>query len=238
MVISNPFKYISWFNTFNCMIGLHVDSVTKSFGTKQILTDIYISCNIGEIVGLLGRNGAGKTTLLKIIFGSLQADTKYIKVADKQINGLFYNSNLITYLPQNSFLPNHVKVRTIISMFCNKTNAGKIFSHEHIRSLINKRTHNLSGGEKRLLEVFLIVYSDASFVLIDEPFNGIAPIYIEEIKRIIKEQSNHKGFIITDHVYRDITDVATRVVLLHDGGIKTINNTEELKNWGYIPETT
>ena len=73
--------------------------------------------------------------------------------------------------------------------------------------------------------------------MIDEPFNGVAPVYKDEIKNIIKEQSLHKGFIITDHDYRNIRDVATRMILIHDGGTKEIMNNDELKNWRYIPET-
>jgi ABC-type multidrug transport system ATPase subunit len=216
---------------------LHVDSVTKFYGVKQILSDIFISCNKEEILGLLGRNGTGKSTLLKIIFGSLQADTKFIRIGDKLINGLFDNKNLINYLPQNSFLPNHTKVSRIIPLLCGKSNADVVINNEHIRSLLDKHVSQLSGGEKRLLEVVLIIHSDAKYILIDEPFNGIAPIYIEEIKCLIKGQSKDKGFIITDHDYPDILDVATRIVLLRDGGTKVINDREELKYWGYIPES-
>jgi ABC-type lipopolysaccharide export system ATPase subunit len=71
--------------------------------------------------------------------------------------------------------------------------------------------------------------------LIDEPFNGIAPIYKEVIKEMIREQSKNKGFIITDHDYRNILDLSTRIVLIHDGGTKEIKNKEELEFWGYIP---
>jgi ABC-type multidrug transport system ATPase subunit len=216
---------------------LHVDSVTKSYGVKQVLSDIYISCNKGEIVGLLGRNGVGKSTLLKIIFGSVKADTKFIKIGDKRIHGLFDNKNLINYLPQKSFLPNHIKVSRIIPLFCGKTNADLVLSNEYIISLVNKQVSHLSGGEKRLLEVVLVIYSDAKYILIDEPFNGIAPIYKDEIKSLIKGQSKDKGFIITDHDYRDIMDVATKIILLRDGGTKVINDREELKYWGYIPES-
>lgn len=109
-------------------------------------------------------------------------------------------------------------------------------SNEQICSLIDKRISHLSGGEKRLLEVFLIIHSDAKYILIDEPFNGIAPIYKADIKTAIKQQSREKGFIITDHVYRDVLDVASRIVLLRDGGTKEIANKEELKYYGYIPD--
>jgi len=219
------------------MSKMHVDSVIKTFGIKQVLTDVFITLSQGEILGLLGRNGTGKSTLLKIIFGSLLADRKFVKIGDKLINGLFDNRNLISYLPQDSFLPNHIKVTRIISLFCDKENAELIKNRELISPMLDKKSKQLSGGEKRLLEILLIVYSDSKYILIDEPFNGVAPIYKEVIKNIIKEQLKHKGFLITDHDYRNILDIATRTVLIHDGGTKEIKDKDELKCWGYISET-
>ncbi|QQS52640.1 MAG: ATP-binding cassette domain-containing protein [Bacteroidota bacterium] len=217
------------------MSKLHVDSVLKSFNTKQVLTDVYISCEKGEIVGLLGRNGTGKSTLLKIIFGSLSADRKFVRIGDRISNGLFKNRHSIKYLPQENFLPNHIKVDTIIHLFCNENNAGLIKSHELIKPMLAKKSKQLSGGEKRLLEIFLIVFSDSAYTFIDEPFNGVAPIYKDEIKKIIKEQSEQKGFIITDHDYRSILEIATRIIIMHDGGTKEIKSEDELRYWGYIP---
>lgn len=218
------------------MSKLHVDSVIKTFGTKQVLTDIFMSCEKGEIVGLLGKNGSGKSTLLKIILGSLRSDRKFVKIDDQVIFSLYANRNLVNYLPQNNFLPNHLTIKKIVSTFCEKENAKKISSNNLIKALLNKKSKQLSGGEKRLVEILLIIYSEAKFILIDEPFNGVAPIYKEEIKALIKEESKHKGFIITDHDYRNIIDLSTRLVLLRDGGTKLIKHPEELEYWGYIPE--
>lgn len=218
------------------MTKMHVDSVLKSYQNRQILTDVFISCEKGEIVGLLGRNGVGKSTLLKIIFGSIKAENKYVKIGNKYINGLFETRNLIKYLPQNNFLPNHVKIITIIKLFCDVENSSIIINNHLIKPLLNKRSKQLSGGEKRILEIFLIVLSNAEYILIDEPFNGVAPIYKEEIKKLIIEQSKNKGFIITDHDYRNILDIATRTVLIHDGGTKEIKNNDELIKYGYIPD--
>lgn len=216
------------------MSNLHVDSVTKNYGQRQLLTDIYLNCNQGEIIGLLGRNGSGKSTLLEIIFGSKSADGKFIRIGEKIIKNLSNSHNLIKFLPQNSFLPNHLKIDKIISVFNNQHKAV-IKEHHLIKPMLNKKCYELSGGEKRLLEIYLIIYSNAKYVLIDEPFNGIAPIYKEIIKDLIRDQSKNKGFIITDHDYRNILDLATKVILLHDGGTKEIMETDELKYWGYIP---
>jgi len=219
------------------MNGLHVDSVIKTFGTKLILNDVFMSCKKGEIIGLLGRNGSGKSTLLKIIFGSLTADKKFVKVDGKFVNSLFDSRNLINYLPQDNFLPNHVKINDIISLFCDKNNAELVRANEFIKPLLDKKSKQLSRGERRIAEIYLIVYSDAKYVLIDEPFNGVAPVFRENIKNLIKEQSKNKGFILTDHDYRNILDIATRLIILYDGSTKEIKNKDELIYWGYIPET-
>lgn len=218
------------------MSKLHVDSIIKNFDTKQVLTDVYISCKKGEIIGLLGRNGSGKSTLLKIIFGSIPSDRKFVKIGEKISAGLFDNRNLINYLPQDNFLPNHVKVKAIIELFCDKEKAELIKRHKLILPMLSKKIKQLSGGEKRILEIMLIIYSESAYTLIDEPFNGIAPIYKEEIKDLIKKLSVNKGFIITDQDYRNILDIATRIVLIKDGRTKEIKNRNELIDWGYIPQ--
>lgn len=230
------FHRVNYWADIECyMTDLHVDSIIKSYGTKQVLTDVFISCQQGEIVGILGRNGSGKSTLLKIIFGSLNSETKFVKVGNKVIRNLFDNRNLIKYLPQDSFLPDHLKLQTIIELFCEKKNVSKISENQLIKPILNRKCKEMSGGEKRIVEIFLIIYSKAKYVLIDEPFNGVAPMIKEEIKQKIREQSAYKGFIITDHDYHNIIDIATRKILIIDGGTKLINDACDLKKWGYLP---
>lgn len=214
------------------MSPLHVDTVLKSFGDKQVLTDVYLTCNIGEIIGLVGRNGCGKSTLLKIVFGSLRADNKFVKVGNNIISGL--NHNIIKYLPQSHFLPNHIKIKTIINLFCSNEGAIKISENSLVKPLLYKKSGQLSGGEKRIVEILLIIHSDAKYILIDEPFNGVSPIFREEIKKLIIENSKTKGFIVTDHDYRNVLEIATRTVVMHDGGIKEVKTTDDLVRWGYI----
>src|SRR6187455_258783 len=108
------------------MHELHVDSVCKSFGTRQVLHDIFISCKPGEIIGLFGRNGCGKTTLLKIIFGSLRAENKFIKVNGRIVQTLRENQNNIAYLPQKNFLPGHLQVKKIFDLFCKSTQTNSL----------------------------------------------------------------------------------------------------------------
>ncbi len=218
------------------MDNLHVDSVFKSYGNNQILTDIFLSAEKGEIIGLLGRNGSGKSTLLKVVFGSIFADRKFVKIGDKKINNLAESLTKISYLPQEHYLPNHIKIKTIIDLMCDDKHKDIILNHELIKPHIDKKSKQLSVGEKRFLEIMLCVFSDSYFSLIDEPFNGLAPKYKEDVETIIKSQSIGKGFIITDHDYRNIIDIATRIIVLYDGGIKEIKKADDLIKWGYIPD--
>ncbi len=91
--------------------------------------------------------------------------------------------------------------------------------------MLDKKSKQLFGGENRILGILLIAYSDSKHILIDVPFNGVALVYKEKIKK----QSRHKGFIITYHDYRNILDIATRKVVLHNGGTKEIQDKNELK---------
>jgi len=217
------------------MSCLHVDSVIKSFGSGMILSDIFISCEKGEIVGLVGRNGSGKSTLLKIIFGSLNADSKFVKVDGKLIKRLSDARGMITYLPQHNFLPHNLTVEKSLSLLCAKAEFRIVSNHELIHPLINKIPNQLSSGERRLVEILAIIFSSAKYVLLDEPFNGVAPIFKENIRTVIKEQSKNKGFIITDHDYRNVLDISTRLVLLHEGSTIAVQNKEDLARY-YLPE--
>ena len=220
------------------MNKLHVDSVTKNYGYNTILTNIYLSCKPGEIVGLMGRNGSGKSTLLKIIFGCLSAEYKHVRVGKKLIRNIFDRRNLINYLPQHSFLPNHLRIKTLIKLFCDKRNENLILANDLIEPHLHKFITQLSGGERRLLEILLLVHSKANFILLDEPFNGVAPLYKDVIKQYINDQAkeNEKGFIITDHDYRNIIEIATRMVLLHDGRTIAVKDQQELIDYGYLSD--
>lgn len=213
---------------------LVVNSVKKKIGSRQILDDIYLTCNKGEIIGLLGRNGSGKSTLLKIIFGSLSAQSKHVKVNDKRINNVYDGKDLLKYLPQKDFLPNHISINKIISFFLFDQKREIFMNHEVIRPILNKKCIDLSKGERRLFEILLIINANAEYVLLDEPFNWLSPIIKELVKKEINKETLYKGFIVTDHDYRNIFDVSSRLLLLHNGCTKEIKQKEELKAWGYV----
>lgn len=217
------------------MSKLHIDSITKSFGGKDILKDIYLSSKTGNISGLLGRNGSGKSTLFQIIFGSIKGDTQYVKFNNTVLKNQSDRKNGISYLPQHSFLPKNVKIKNLIDLFCDKKNSEKISQSEFIQPFLNETPNTLSGGELRIVEVFLIVFSKAEFILLDEPFHSLSPKVVTEIKTIIKQQTD-KGFIISDHQYYDVLDISDDIFLLSDGHLKPIKDLTELKRFNYLPK--
>lgn len=214
------------------MSKLHIDSITKSFGEK----DIYFSCEAGNISGLLGRNGSGKSTLFQIIFGTIKGDTQYIKFNDIILKNQSDRKNRIAYLPQHSFLPKNIKIKNLIDLFCDKENNVKISQSKFIQPFLNETPNTLSGGEFRIVEVLLIIYSKAEFILLDEPFHSLSPKTVTEIKTIIKQQTD-KGFIISDHQYHDVLDISDNIFLLSDTHLKPIKDLTELKRFNYLPTT-
>jgi lipopolysaccharide export system ATP-binding protein len=213
---------------------LEIDSVIKSYGNKQVLTDIYLKCQTGDIIGLLGRNGSGKTTLLKILFGILPAERKFIRMNGKVYSKPYKSKNDICYLPQHEFLPGHIHVVKVVELYLGLASVDLFFHDQILEHIRNSKVSHLSGGELRYLEIKLLLNTESKFVLLDEPFNGISPVVIQQIKALIVEASKSKGIILTDHDYRNVLDVANRYCLLFDGGIKLITDKYELVKWGYI----
>lgn len=211
-------------------ISLEVDSVLQSFGLRTLLTDIYLKCVLGDIIALFGRNGTGKSTLFDIIYGTRKAERSFVRINEEAVLGQAFKTGLISYLPQSNFLPKDMKVSKILRL-CNKT---EMFPDDEVISRIrNTRIKNLSGGELRYLEIRLVLTSDAPFVILDEPFNGLSPVTTEKIRYHITESARKRGIIMTDHNYREVHKVANKFMLLDEGYLKEINNPEELIPFGY-----
>nr|WP_315172774.1 ATP-binding cassette domain-containing protein [uncultured Flavobacterium sp.] len=213
---------------------LEIDSIQKKFDLKTILSDVYLKCETGDIIGLLGRNGSGKSTLLQIIFGILKADFKFIRVdgvLKSKTSELF---NEISYLSQDDFLPRNFSVAKVIALSIKKDKINHFYSDETITTLKNKSIGELSSGELRYLEIKLVLNNPSKFVLLDEPYNGLSPLLIEKINDLILKSYAQKGIIITDHNYESIIGISTRLTLLKEGKLHHIKNKGELVEKGYL----
>ncbi|WP_339715845.1 MutS-related protein [Cyclobacterium amurskyense] len=215
---------------------LEVDSIIKTYGFNHLLSDVYLKCKTNEVIGILGRNGAGKSTLLKIIFGSTDADNKNIRFDNKVFDMPFKEGNLVAYLPQNQFLPKNQSVAQIIRIYFSDRNIRKrIFSHNKIKPHLTKKTTALSGGERRYFEVLLLLNLPVSFVLLDEPFSALEPLFKSEIKALINTYRKEKGIILTDHDYVNLMEVSDHLCLIDQGVCRHINDRKQLEEYNYLP---
>ena len=218
------------------MSKLVINSVTKSFGSNAVLKHIDFECQIGEIIGLFGRNGSGKSTLLKILFGTLKADTIDVQLNFRPFDPRenIYNRD-IAYLSQDKFLPKDLKVRNIIPIYYQDgEKQNKIFYDPRIAKIENRKIGTLSYGELRYLEVLLVLRLPQRFILLDEPFSMIEPLYQDAIKDLLLILKQEKCIILTDHYYYDVLQITDRNILIKDGQTYPISNKSELADYGYL----
>lgn len=216
---------------------LSVKQVSKSFKGKIILDNVSLECETGQIKGIFGRNGSGKSTLLKILFGVLKADKIHITLNQKHIAVEdIIPEQLIAYLPQDPFMPKYLKVRDIIPMYYSGDEQDKIFYAPKMHKIANMKIGNLSMGELRYLELLLLSNLSHPFLMLDEPFSMVEPLYKEHIKEYLLNLKDKKGILITDHYYRDVLDVSNNNLLLDSGFMKKVIAEQELIEGGYLPK--
>lgn len=213
---------------------LEISGIQKSFNNKLLLSDIYLKLETGQIIGLFGRNCSGKSMLLKVIFGIVPALDKSVF-----INGISMNSssrllNEISYLHQNQFIPNHFLVFKTIQLSVDKQKILVFCEDDFLKLLLNQKIKDLSFGELRYLQVKLMFFNQSKFVLLDEPFSGLSLKMIEIIVLLIKENSEEKGIILTDHNYKSVIEISTDLRILKDGKLQIINKKAELVSEGYL----
>ncbi|HOU60529.1 MAG TPA: LPS export ABC transporter ATP-binding protein, partial [Rectinema sp.] len=196
---------------------LEVFNLRKSFGPVLAVSDVSFSMKEGEIIGLLGPNGAGKTTVFYIIAGFLKPNSGSVRLNGVIINNLpMYRRAIlgISYLPQESSIFRRMtveenilavlEVRSGLSSAARKEKAYSLMDEFGIVHLAKQPAYTLSGGERRRTEIARALAVEPKFLLLDEPFTGIDPIAIREIKSLIHNLSNKGiGILLTDHNVRD-----------------------------------
>ena len=215
------------------MNTLNAVNLQKSYHKRQVVAGIDISINQQEIVGLLGPNGAGKTTCFYMITGLTQPDQGNIYLNNQDISHLplYKRSQLgIGYLPQEASIFRRLSVHdNIMAVLQLRKDLKRAQRNKLCESLINefhlghvRKTMGLalSGGERRRVEIARALATNPKFILLDEPFAGIDPISIIDIKRIIKQlQQKGLGILITDHNVRETLDICQRAYIVHQGTI-------------------
>ena len=211
---------------------LIVDSVVVRFGEKTVLTGGYITSETGRVTGLLGRNGAGKSCMFRALMGGLRVENVMVNIdgkpVDRQVIGLS-----IKYLPQGRLIPEGMKLHRAFDLYgvnyWSFVNRFPKFSRHHDSPL-----YDLSGGEARLAELYLVLHGEALFYILDEPFTQVDPVNIVDVKAMIRERAKDHGIIITDHNYDAISSVADNLFVIADGYTNPVRSREDLVRHGYL----
>ncbi|MGD9152256.1 MAG: LPS export ABC transporter ATP-binding protein [Gammaproteobacteria bacterium] len=214
------------------MSNLRAEHLEKSY-KRKVVDDVTIEVNSGEIVGLLGPNGAGKTTAFYMIVGLINSDKGKILFDQQNITELPMHERArlgIGYLPQEPSVFRKLTVKDNILAILElqkelnlKQRLEKLellLDEFHIGSLRDNVALSLSGGERRRVEIARALANEPKFILLDEPFAGIDPISVVDIKEIIQHLQNRNiGILITDHNVRETLDVCNRAYIVHNGKI-------------------
>ena len=212
--------------------GLYVDTIGKSFRGRAVVRSVGLKLDRGEVVGLLGPNGAGKTTCFYMITGLVPADYGAIYLDGEDVTPLpmYQRARLgIGYLPQESSIFRGLNVEQNVMAVVelqekNRTRAlervDQLLGELHIDHLRKARATALSGGERRRVEIARALASNPSFMLLDEPFAGIDPLAIADIKDVIRYlKGNGIGVLITDHNVRETLDICDRASIISGGEV-------------------
>ncbi|TDJ22943.1 MAG: LPS export ABC transporter ATP-binding protein [Gammaproteobacteria bacterium] len=215
------------------MPELRVRNLSKRYGQRQVVEDISLTVARGEIIGLLGPNGAGKTTSFHMIVGLIKADGGSILLDDVSITNQPMHQRAragIGYLPQEASvfrkLSAEDNLRAILEL---RKDLDKSARNEKLESLLDEfglqgvRSNlgeQLSGGERRRVEIARALATELKFILLDEPFAGVDPISVNEIKSLIRDLAKRRiGVLITDHNVRETLDICDRAYIVATGHI-------------------
>lgn len=212
--------------------GLGVISIAKSYDKRAILTDVSLSVDRGEVVGLLGPNGAGKTTCFYSVMGLVKPDSGRVMLGGEDITGLpMYRRAILGlgYLPQETSIFRGMTVEQNINAVLEMAVPEKQRRAERLEQLLDEfgltrlRTSPsmaLSGGERRRCEIARALAADPKIMLLDEPFAGIDPLSIADIRDLVKELKQRDiGVLITDHNVRETLDIVDRACIIYDGQV-------------------
>ncbi|MBN8827501.1 MAG: LPS export ABC transporter ATP-binding protein [Sphingobacteriia bacterium] len=214
------------------MTVLHAEGLAKFYGDRMVVRDVSLELKRGEIVGLLGPNGAGKTTCFYMIAGLIAPDDGKIYLGDYEITtmAMYRRARLgLGYLPQEASIFRGLTVEenlmAVLEVVEPSTTQRAIsleeileaFSLRHLRKILST---TLSGGERRRLEIARAIAAKPHFLLLDEPFAGVDPVAVNEIKNLIDYLADIDiGILITDHNVRETLGIVNRAYIVHDGSI-------------------
>ncbi len=222
---------------------LSTKGLYKQYGKRMVVLDVDLNVNKGEIVGLLGPNGAGKTTTFYMITGMIKPTKGHIFLDENDITSraMYQRSRSgIGYLSQEPSIFGKLSVEDNLRLVLEMTDMTKEEQSEKMEKLLDDLSiqhirknigNNLSGGERRRVEISRTLAIDPDFILLDEPFAGVDPIAVEDIQSIVTSlKERNIGVLITDHNVRETLSITDRSYLLFDGKILKSGTSESLAN--------
>jgi lipopolysaccharide export system ATP-binding protein len=221
---------------------LRAENLAKSYGGHKVVEDVTLSIRSGQVVGLLGPNGAGKTTCFYMIVGSIQGDSGRVLFDERDItqDPMHKRARIgIGYLPQEPSVFRKLSVwenimailetRPELSAGQRSEKLDTLLTEFHIAHIRNNNGMSLSGGERRRVEIARALATEPAFMLLDEPFAGVDPISVHDIKLIISQLSDKGiGVLITDHNVRDTLDICGKAYIVSEGRIIAEGPTETI----------
>jgi len=212
--------------------GLHVRSIAKAYDRRQVLHDVSLDVHRGEVVGLLGPNGAGKTTCFYSVMGLVKPDSGRIWLDGQDITELpMYRRAVLGlgYLPQETSIFRGLSVEANIKAVLEVSMSDRQARSERLERLLGEfgltrlresPAMALSGGERRRCEIARALAADPTIMLLDEPFAGIDPISISDIRELVRELKKRDiGVLITDHNVRETLDIVDRACIIYGGQV-------------------
>jgi len=225
------------------IMRLKSELLEKSFNRRQVVNGISLDIKSGEVCGLLGPNGAGKTTTFHMLVGFLEPDSGKVFIDGKDVSGMpmyLRARGGIGYLAQEPTVFRGLTVEDNLVAILERTTSDKAALTSRVDSLLTEfglmklkkqKAWTLSGGEKRRLEVARVMINEPRIILLDEPFVGIDPITVSELKNIIRHLKDKGiGVLITDHNVRETLSITDRSYLIYEGRILIEGTAEVLLN--------
>lgn len=226
------------------MTELQALHLAKSYGTRQVIKDVSFTFTAGNIAGLLGPNGAGKTTCFYMIIGSIRHDSGRILFNGRNITHMPMHQRArigLGYLPQEASVFRRLTVsENILAILQTRKDLNRQARRDRLEQLMDEFNighlrdtpgQSLSGGERRRVEIARALGTEPVFILLDEPFAGVDPISVAEIKTIIRHLTSRDiGVIITDHNVRETLDICDKAYIVSEGTILAEGDTETILN--------
>ena len=226
---------------------ISLTNIEKTISSKKILSDVSFSIGSNEIVGLLGPNGAGKTTAFYIAAGLIFPDQGRVFINNKDVTEMPMHSRAklgLGYLPQEASIFTDLSVESNLLGIAELSNNDKNQTFEKVAKIIDEfdlhkilklKGRMLSGGQRRKVEIARTLICEPSIILLDEPFAGIDPIAVEEIKELLKAICKKNiSILITDHNVRETLSLCHKAIILNEGSIIAEGNEKSLKENGHV----